>query len=189
MFWTLFYDVDFHVILNLVSDDDDLLLGISIIFGGEEMLLKNVIKSEMVILDLNAKNRNDAIEELVDLLYNGGYIIDKKEFNESVRYREGLASTYCGFELAIPHGISKTVKKPGVCFGRTTGIDWDGDGETQVKYIFLIAIPYDENNKDESNKHIKILSSIASLGLKDKIREKWSKAETKEEFLKTLHEI
>lgn len=185
----MIYDVNFHVILNFASVDDYLLLGISIIFGGEKMLLKNVINSDMVTLNLNARNRNDAIEELVDLLYNEGFITDKKEFNESVRYREGLASTYCGFELAIPHGISKTAKKPGVCFGRTTGIDWDGDGETQVKYIFLIAIPYDENNTDESNKHIKILSTIASLGLKDKIREKWSKVETEEEFLKTLHEI
>lgn len=150
------------------------------------MILNDVINSRMVKLDIQAANRNDAIIELADLMYNEGYVINKKEFIESVYFREQLASTYCGFDLAIPHGISKTVEKLGVCFGRTKGIDWDGDGETKVKYIFLMAMPYDENNKDESNKPLKILSSIASLGLKDKIREKWSRIETVEEFMDTL---
>lgn len=151
------------------------------------MDIEKVINKNLIKLDLKAKNKEEAIKELANLLDNEGCLIDKEEYLKSVYHRESISSTFCGYSVAIPHGITKAVRKPSLCFGRTSGFNWDiEDDETFVEYVYLIAIPETQDKSDESIEHLNILSTIATLTLEDEIREKWETVKTPEEFLETL---
>lgn len=150
------------------------------------MNIRDVINEKLIELDIKANTKEEAIIELSTLLYKEGLIESNEEFVRSVLYREDVASTYCGFDLAIPHGISHVVKKPSICFGRTNGFNWTEDDDDFVKFIFLIAVPVPEEGNDEQSKHIDILSSIATLCLEEEVRQIWIKAKTPQEILGPL---
>ena len=150
------------------------------------MKIREVIDENTVNLELEANDRDSVIRELAKMLNHNGLIQDLECFIQSVLEREKICSTYSTSELAVPHGISPSVRKAGLCFGRlTSAIDWDGDQETPVRYVFLIAIPQAE---DEAvfNRHLEMISSIAVSALQEDNLEKWGKVKDAEEFLATL---
>ena len=97
--------------------------------------------------------------------------------------REELLSTYCGYNIAIPHAISKAVKKVSFGFCRTVSLEWDKNDD-EVKFILILAIP--DSNKKEDNLHIELMSQIASLALEEKVRKSWEEAKSVEEISKTF---
>lgn len=149
------------------------------------MDINQIINLNLITVDLKATNKKECINELVDLLEKEKRITDKKSIIEALEYRESLASTYCGFEMAIPHGISSSVIKPTLCFGRSNGFYWEEDDDI-VKFIFMIVVPMDNQNNEDEPKHIEILSKVAGLGLNDEIREAWEKASTSNEILSSI---
>ena len=92
-------------------------------------------------------------------------------------------STYCGYNIAIPHAISKAVKKVSFGFCRTVSLEWDKNDD-EVKFILILAIP--DSNKKEDNLHIDLMSQIASLALEEKVRKSWEQAKSVEEISKTF---
>lgn len=148
------------------------------------MTKKSIINRNLIKLDLKANNRDEAIKELVFLLEKEKRIESSEIYNESVQYRESIASTYCGFEIAIPHGISSTVKEPSLCFGRVKGFNWTDGEDDFVRFIFLIAIP--ENVGEEGSTHLEILSSMAKLCLLEDVRNKWETAKTPDDILDSI---
>lgn len=145
--------------------------------------LNEVINENMVLLDLSVENKEEVINKLVDIMDKEGKLSSRNEFLKSVLDREELLSTYCGSNIAIPHGISDSVKEPGICFARTKEIYW-GSPKEEVHFVFLLAVPKSGNNKNSP--HLKLLSAIAISSLEEGNREIWEKAETNEEILKSL---
>ena len=143
----------------------------------DKMLVKDCIK-----LNLNAKNKIEVIDELVDVLYNAGRLNDKDEFRKTILNREEQSSTGLEEGIAIPHGKSSSVKIPTVAFGLSKeGIDYDSlDGEPS-KLFFMIAAP-----ADATDSHIETLSQLTSLLLDDDIREQLLKVKTEQEVLDIL---
>ncbi|MGL4803624.1 MAG: fructose PTS transporter subunit IIA, partial [Cetobacterium sp.] len=143
----------------------------------DKMLVKDCIK-----LNLNAKNKIEVIDELVDVLYNAGRLNDKDEFRKTILNREEQSSTGLEEGIAIPHGKSSSVKIPTVAFGLSKdGIDYDSlDGEPS-KLFFMIAAPV-----DATDSHIETLSQLTSLLLDDDIREQLLKVKTEQEVLDIL---
>ena len=144
----------------------------------------NSIKPSFVDLNLNATSKKEVISLLVEHLWNKGKLSEKAHYLEAVLKRERLLSTYCGYAIAIPHAESNAVKEASFVFGRTSDITWDEEDET-VKYIILLAIPSDEDS--EENKHIEMMSNIATKALEVKIRKKWANATTIEEIINTFN--
>lgn len=152
------------------------------------MQIREVIHENLVNLDLQAGSRDEAIRRLSGMLYENGVTDDLESFIKSVLEREAICSTYSSSELAVPHGISSTVKKPGLCFGRNAcPIDWDQDQETPVRYIFLIAIPKSEDEVT-INQHLEMISTIAVSAMEEGTLEQWAKVKDVEEFLATLEQ-
>lgn len=151
---------------------------------GDKMDKKSIINENLIKLDLRVNNREEAIKELALLLEKEKRVESANSFIESVQYRESIASTYCGFEIAIPHGISSTVKEASLCFCRVNGFNWTEDEEDHVRFIFLIAIP--ENKSEEEDTHLEILSSMAKLCLLEDVRNKWETAKTSEDILDSI---
>jgi mannitol/fructose-specific phosphotransferase system IIA component (Ntr-type) len=131
-------------------------------------------------LNLEGQNKVQIITELVDKLHQKGCLFEKKQYLDAVLERENILSTYCGYHIAIPHAVSKAVKKAAFGFCRITPIEWDKDDE-KVEFILILAIPDSSNNK-----HVDMMSQIAGLALEDKIRKIWKSAKTKDLIIKTF---
>ena len=131
-------------------------------------------------LNLEGQNKVQIITELVDKLHQKGCLFEKKQYLDAVLERENILSTYCGYHIAIPHAVSKAVKKAVFGFCRITPIEWDKDDE-KVQFILILAIPDSSNNK-----HLDMMSKIACLALEDKVRKIWKSAKTKDPIIKTF---
>jgi PTS system nitrogen regulatory IIA component len=115
--------------------------------------------------DLQARTKEEVIDELVGLLITAG-AIEKKSKNKVVEVllaREALGSTAIGQGIAIPHGkcdcVNKLVGGLGVS---KAGINFDSlDGEPAYIFFVLVA-PI-----DSAGPHLKALARISRI-LKDK---------------------
>ena len=136
-----------------------------------------------VILDLKAKKKEEAIEELAQVLFESGKINDKDLYIADILNREKILSTYCGSNIAIPHSVSSVVDEASFAFGRSKGLTWDEDDDL-VNFVIILAIP--ELKEGEDTVHIEMMSAIAELALDDDIRSQWEKAKTTEEILATF---
>lgn len=122
------------------------------------MNISEVLKKENIVLGVSAKNKTDAIEKMIAVLYSGGTLTDKTAFTEDVMARERVSSTGIGNGIAIPHGKSPNVRETAVAVARLTDtIDWGGEDSEPVKFIVLLAV----NENDKGNTHVKILSQMA----------------------------
>ncbi len=135
-------------------------------------------------LDLKAQNKVELISTLVDKLDQEGFLSKKKQYLNAVLERENLLSTYCGYHIAIPHAVSKAVKKAAFGFCRIKPIEWDKDDE-HVQFILILAIPDSSNTR--ISKHIDMMSKIASLALEEEVRKIWESSKSKDAISKTFH--
>ena len=145
-----------------------------------------LIKTELIELDLKATERESAILELIQLLDNEGYLLSKEEFHQDVMKREELGNTAVGFGVAIPHGKSKAVKEAAIVFGRSqTGVDWNSFDGSLVNTVFLLAVP----GLEASDQHLRILALLSRALINDEFREALSAAQTSEEVLQILEGV
>lgn len=117
-----------------------------------------VLKVKNIKLNMVAKSKSEAIEELTDLLVQDGYVIDKDAFMRDVWLREEQGST--GFEnhIAIPHGKSLAVVQTALAIGRTQySIPWETMDGSDVRCIILFAVCL----VDQNTTHIRLLSQVS----------------------------
>ncbi|MEF9891923.1 MAG: PTS sugar transporter subunit IIA [Anaerorhabdus sp.] len=145
------------------------------------MQIYDVTNINLVDINLSAKNKDEVFSKLAKKLLIEGFISNQEEFISSLYQRETEGSTYCGYEIAIPHGISKCVNKVSMCLSKVENIDWDKDGCSNVKYIFLLAMP--ELDDMSNNLHIKLLSEIAISAMDEDFRNSWDEVKSSQEFL------
>ena len=104
------------------------------------MDISSVLNVKNIKLNMMAKSKEEAIEELADLLVRDGAVINKDIFLKDVWLREEQGST--GFEnhIAIPHGKSSGVARTALAIGRTQyHIPWETMDGSDVRCIILFA--------------------------------------------------
>lgn len=144
------------------------------------MDLAKVIKKETIKLEMEATTKDEALRELVELLYENDKISDKEAFLEDVYYRESLGTTGIGNYIAIPHGKSKFVNKTSLALGRTkNGIEWETLDGLPVRFIILFAV----TDEDKTSVHVRLLAKVASTLGDDDACAKLLVAKTNEEIL------
>ncbi len=123
------------------------------------MRIRDLLDPVSVCLDGKAKDKSDAIDQMVALMAKSGKLSDAVAFKEGVWERERECTTGVGEGVAIPHCKGDCVKRAGLAaMILKDGVDYDSlDGE-KVKLIFLIAAP---NTKD--NVHVDVLSKLSVL--------------------------
>ncbi|WP_208592286.1 PTS sugar transporter subunit IIA [Gracilibacillus suaedae] len=123
------------------------------------MEIDNIVDLETIKTNMHAKNKDDALKELAELLLQNEYISDVNGFMTDIYAREAEGQTGIGNYIAIPHGKSSFVKKIGVAIGiNEDEIPWetlDGNG---VKGVILFAVG---NDNDGAQNHLKLLSLFA----------------------------
>ena len=130
--------------------------------------MENILKvSDMIdesfIIDLKSENKEDALNELLDVICQSPLITDCKTFRKEIFKREKLMSTGIGYEIAIPHARHKTVTDFVIALGRKKdGLEYASIDDKPVKLIFLIGAS-DKQDKD----YIRLLSRLV-LRLKNR---------------------
>lgn len=148
------------------------------------MKLANLLRSEHVLLEMDADQHWPAIEELVEhLVVVGSLPVEwKEELLEALKSREEQVSTGIGYGVAIPHTFSERLEKVVVVFGRSTkGIDFSSvDGEP-VHLVILFIVP-----KKDYHLHLQTLAAIAKMFTNGEIRRLLGRASTSEEVIEIL---
>ncbi len=133
------------------------------------MDISNVLNVKSIKLNMMAKSKKEAIEELTDLLVQDGAVINKEDFLKDVWLREEQGST--GFEnhIAIPHGKSSGVARTALAMGRTQyEIPWETMDGSDVRCIILFAVCL----VDQNATHIRLLSQVSGSLADEEIIEK-----------------
>ncbi|SKA87766.1 PTS system D-fructose-specific IIA component (F1P-forming), Frc family [Clostridium sp. USBA 49] len=146
------------------------------------MTTREMFSKERVNFDLKASNKDEVLNELIDILVADGKVTDKEKFKDAVLKREEEFSTGIGMGIAIPHGKSSAVKEASIVFGRSNkGIDYDSMDGKPAHLFFLIAVP-----EESSDLHLRALSEISRKLMHNDVREQLFKAETFEDFIKAF---
>lgn len=74
------------------------------------MNIEEVLSENLIVLNMKARNKEEAIRELTEILYKEGKIFDKELFVKDVYLREAEGQTGLGNHIAIPHGKSDAVQ-------------------------------------------------------------------------------
>ncbi|MBP2168289.1 PTS system fructose-specific IIA component [Erwinia toletana] len=130
------------------------------------MDINKILNANRVTLTMNATTKDEAIQELTELLYQDGALSCKEAFIRDVYLREAEGST--GFEnhIAIPHGKSSAVKQTTLAIGRTRqDIAWETLDGSKVRCIILFAVRLE----DQNTTHIRLLSQVASALADDEV--------------------
>lgn len=144
------------------------------------MKISDILSADVIQVSLDAKDKDDAIKQIITLASNSGKIIDPQKVSDTIFEREKLVSTGVGKGFAIPHGKTDAIKDVVAAFAITKEpIEFDSiDGEP-VKFIFLLV-----GKETLLNMHIKLLSRISRLMNKDEFRDKLLEAKSNDEVLK-----
>ncbi|TCW42468.1 PTS system IIA component (Fru family) [Thermohydrogenium kirishiense] len=145
-----------------------------------------IINENLVILNLEAKDKESAILELAKQALKEDKITSVDDFAKSVFEREKTYTTGVGNGIAIPHGKSEAVKEAMIVFGKCSdGIEWESLDGKPVNIIFLLGVP----DKNVSDIHLKILSQLSRKLMNEDFVESLKKAVTKDEILEALSDI
>ncbi|EKP4402934.1 PTS sugar transporter subunit IIA [Vibrio parahaemolyticus] len=115
-----------------------------------ELTNVNLIKG-----NLQANNKKEVFEELVQMLFENNRISSKEAFLTDIEARETLSVTSMD-GIAYPHAKSKAVTEPAIAVGvKREGIEYGDEEGVKPTVFFMIASP--DNGADH---HIYVLQEL-----------------------------
>ncbi|MBS1514636.1 MAG: PTS sugar transporter subunit IIA [Bacteroidetes bacterium] len=148
------------------------------------MKISEILEESIISVGLDAADKTDAINQIVDLANNSGKILNLEKVRGCVLEREKLVSTGVGKGFAIPHGKTDAISDITAAFAILKNpIDFESIDLQPVKFIFLLV-----GKENLLNAHIKLLSRISRLMNKDEFRQRLSESKTSKEVLEIFKE-
>lgn len=146
------------------------------------MNIKDLLKEDSVILYVHNKNKEEAIERMIDKHFECQHIHDKEAFQEAIYKREKLSSTGVGNMIAIPHAQDDSVDYPSlVAMVDKEGVDFQSLDNQPAKIFFMIAVP-----KDGGSKHLEILAQLSQILMNEQTVQYLLNAYTPKNFIDIL---
>ncbi len=148
------------------------------------MTLSDIIRPENIIPDLKAKNRWQAIDELIQRLVETGTIRpeDREPITAVVYKRERSMSTGIGFGVGIPHASTNLISEVIGAFGRSKeGIDFESLDGQPVKLVMLFLVP-----QGKFQEHLHTLAAIAKLLHRKEFRQALEEAPDAESIYRVI---
>jgi mannitol/fructose-specific phosphotransferase system IIA component (Ntr-type) len=133
------------------------------------MDLGDILSKAQIIPDLHAKDRWEAIDELIGSLVATGKIQpgDCDAVTAAVKKRETSMSTGIGFGIGIPHASTDLILEVVGALGRSkAGVSFDALDNQPVKLVMLFLVP-----QGQFQKHLHTLANIAKLLHKAEFRQ------------------
>lgn len=143
------------------------------------MKVSELLNEDNILLDVEAKDKYELIDKLIDVVANSGKVLDKEKVRNCVYEREKILSTGVGKGFAVPHGKTDAVTDIVLAFAVTKEpLDYEALDNQPVRLVLLMV------GKDSLvSSHIKLLSRISRLMNNDEFRENLLNAKTKQEVL------
>ncbi len=152
--------------------------------GLDRQRLVEFLSEEFITVDLQAKDKWDAIRQLVAFLKRTHRVehMSEEELCQIIVKREKEISTAMGCGIAIPHGrISMGPAIHGVMAICRDGLDFDAPDGEPVKLIMLIVTP-----EDKKDMHLKVLSSLSAMVSDETIRNRIIAAISPEDAMEVI---
>jgi len=148
------------------------------------MDLGDILTREQILTDLQATNRWEAIDELINNLVATGKI--KPENHDAiaavVKKRESSMSTGIGFGIGIPHASTDLIYEVVGSLGRSKkGVSFDALDNQPVNLVMLFLVP-----QGQFQKHLHTLANIAKLLHKAEFRQALEQAPDADTMLKII---
>ncbi|MBT3295478.1 MAG: PTS sugar transporter subunit IIA [Verrucomicrobia bacterium] len=142
------------------------------------MKLSESLSADHIVLDFEAKKKDDAIGALVDPVVNG---FDRDTVLAEILEREELGSTGVGQGVAVPHVRLAAIQEPSVVFGRAAKpVDFDAIDDEPCSLFFLVLGP---TSADAQDGYLKTMAKISRLMRSAETRSKLMAAASESEVI------
>ncbi|HFU4216671.1 TPA: fructose-specific PTS transporter subunit EIIC [Streptococcus suis] len=134
------------------------------------MKIQDVLKKDVMLLDLQATSKEAVIDEMIASLVEKGYVTDFDVFKTGIMNREAQTTTGLGDGIAMPHAKNAAVKEATVLFAKSNkGVDYASLDGQPTDLFFMIAAPEGANDT-----HLAALAELSKYlmkaGFADKLR-------------------
>ncbi len=127
------------------------------------MKIQDLLRKDVMILDLKATSKEAAIDEMITSLVEHGVVTDFDAFKQGIMNREAQTSTGLGDGIAMPHSKNAAVKEATVLFAKSAaGVDYEALDGQPTYLFFMIAAPDGANDT-----HLVALAELSKYLLKD----------------------
>lgn len=150
------------------------------------MKLSNLLSAKHILPDLQSRDRQEAITEMLDHLLALGDLpmTHLDDIQDSLKKREEILSTGVGNGVAIPHAFSEHLQEVVAVFGRSRGgIDFSSQDGALVHYIVLFISP-----RHIYQKHLLMLAAIARMFSRIETHQYLEASSTAEEFYQLFNQ-
>lgn len=122
------------------------------------MRIVDLLSRDKIALGAQARDKESAIDLLVDLQAKGGCLTDREAYKKAILAREAQTSTAIEAGIAVPHAKSDCVSAPSLaaCILKE-GVDYGAMDGQPSDLFFMIAAPMD------GDLHLEILSHLMVL--------------------------
>ena len=132
------------------------------------MKIQDLLRKDVMLLDLQATEKTAVIEEMIKSLVDHGYVTDFEAFKEGILAREALTSTGLGDGIAMPHSKNSAVKEATVLFAKSNkSVDYESLDGQPTDLFFMIAAPEGANDT-----HLAALAELSQYLMKDGFADK-----------------
>ena len=132
------------------------------------MKIQDLLRKDVMLLDLQATEKKAVIEEMIQRLVEHGYVTDFETFKEGILAREALTSTGLGDGISMPHSKNAAVKEATVLFAKSNkGVDYESLDGQPTDLFFMIAAPEGANDT-----HLAALAELSQYLMKDGFADK-----------------
>lgn len=146
------------------------------------MKLTEFLPLQLVRVPLVARDKTQAITELVDLLSEHGRTAARDQLLDAILERESQLTTGIGRGFAIPHAKCDAVDKLAIAFGRAAEpIDFEAIDGRPVSLIALLASP-----TNSTSQHVEALATLSRMVKNEAALDALLSAQTAEEFHKVI---
>jgi PTS system nitrogen regulatory IIA component len=143
--------------------------------------IQGLLDGDLIIEDLQAKDKAGVIREFASLLKSTGRVRDEDGLVSVVLKRE-TTTTGIGDGIAIPHGRLKEIPGVIVAFGRSReGVDFQSMDGKPVHLFFLFVTP--ESRPED---HLLVLRRLARITRNPVLRERLLHATDRMEMQKLI---
>lgn len=134
----------------------------SLIRGTDEMRLDEYLDKNLILPDMRATTKHEALDEMVEAVGRRFTEIDMKKARRVLLEREQLGSTGIGDGVAIPHGKMDNLGRIILVAGRShQGVEFDALDFKPCHILFMVLAP-----EQVAGLHLRILAHISRM-LKD----------------------
>lgn len=146
------------------------------------MKIQDLLKKEVMIMDLKATSKEAAIDEMITKLVDTGVVTNFAIFKDGIMKREAQTSTGLGDGIAMPHSKNATVKEATVLFAKSaSGVDYEALDGQPTDLFFMIAAPDGANDT-----HLAALAELSKYLLKEGFADQLRQAKTPDDIIATF---